>query len=679
MGYTTKLAAALDHARNGYAVFPLIPNEKKPAIKNWQNLATTNEAQIESWWQAQPNANIGITTGSLLVVDIDPRNGGGIEFAALSQYEDFPKTVSTRTQGGGAHVIYALPPHTIIGGGANKLAPGVDIKSYGGFICAPGSTIDGRPYEWSAGHFDGRKPALAPEWLIERCKAPKAKTETAGERVVVEDDTATTLARDWLVQSSPLAVLGELNDTAFKVAARLFDYGLEKPSVLELMRWWGEHKCTPAWDDRLATATLDHIATGAATYRSNAIGARHPDASGFEPVEIAPRVIETASIAQPKAEKFYAIRADEGARQALQDPAQPLIDGLYYEESMGVLIGKPGGGKTFMCLDKAYHVAKGVPWHGRAVKQGAVVYLAAEAGRMILRRLAALEAHYGPLNDTPLFVIPCPADFAHGTGDADAVIALIRNVEQRCGQKVRWLIVDTLSRVVAGGDENSSKDMGAAIATIDRIRHAVKCAALIVHHPGKDEAKGSRGWSGVLGATDSELTISNHTLNNTKQRDTEEFQPIKFKLKPILLGNDPNGKAITSCFVEIVAPGGPDEPLDVSPILAEMSEMIEAGLKDAHPKDSVYERKFGVDFVVLCYEKGDPSSVPPRTTITTRLTALTESGWLKKGLRGQWLIKRRNMTENDGTPSGERMTDEDGAISPSSVIQPTSSVTGLLE
>jgi hypothetical protein len=33
-----------------------------------------------------------------------------------------------------AHVIYALPPHTHVKGGTNKLGKGGDLKSYGGYI-----------------------------------------------------------------------------------------------------------------------------------------------------------------------------------------------------------------------------------------------------------------------------------------------------------------------------------------------------------------------------------------------------------------------------------------------------------------------------------------------------------------------------------------------------------------
>jgi Bifunctional DNA primase/polymerase, N-terminal len=74
--YTSKLEAALDHAAHGFAVFPLRTNGKSPRFEGWQDAATSDPVQIRRWWLQWPQANIGILTTSLLVVDIDPRNDG---------------------------------------------------------------------------------------------------------------------------------------------------------------------------------------------------------------------------------------------------------------------------------------------------------------------------------------------------------------------------------------------------------------------------------------------------------------------------------------------------------------------------------------------------------------------------------------------------------------------------
>src|SRR5262245_24307349 len=102
---SSKLTAALDHARRGFRVLPLQPNSKAPAITDWPNRATTDEAQIFEWWREWPDANIGLTLDTWLVVDVDPKNGGDETISGLLMLHDesFPPTVGQRTQSGGMH------------------------------------------------------------------------------------------------------------------------------------------------------------------------------------------------------------------------------------------------------------------------------------------------------------------------------------------------------------------------------------------------------------------------------------------------------------------------------------------------------------------------------------------------------------------------------------------------
>ena len=74
--YPSKREAALDLARRGIPVFPLKPNEKTPAIINWQELATTDPERIKKCWSEDPKRNIGIPTDGFVVVDIRPPQWG---------------------------------------------------------------------------------------------------------------------------------------------------------------------------------------------------------------------------------------------------------------------------------------------------------------------------------------------------------------------------------------------------------------------------------------------------------------------------------------------------------------------------------------------------------------------------------------------------------------------------
>jgi RecA-family ATPase len=70
------------------------------------------------------------------------------------------------------------------------------------------------------------------------------------------------------------------------------------------------------------------------------------------------------------------------------------------------------------------------------------------------------------------------------------------------------IVLDTLSRVIAGGNENAPDDMGQLIGNCDRIRAEARAHVMLVHHTGKDEARGARGHSSLRAATDTEIEVS---------------------------------------------------------------------------------------------------------------------------------------------------------------------------
>ena len=106
---------------------------------------------------------------------------------------------------------------------------------------------------------------------------------------------------------------------------------------------------------------------------------------------------------------------------------------------------------------------------------------------------------------------------------------------------------------MAGGDENGPTDMTAFIANLDSLRDATGSHIMIVHHSGKDTAKGARGHSSLRAATDTEIELevdgSIRTATATKQRDLEPKDPIVFHLKVHELGRDEDGDAVTTCTI----------------------------------------------------------------------------------------------------------------------------------
>jgi AAA domain len=209
-------------------------------------------------------------------------------------------------------------------------------------------------------------------------------------------------------------------------------------------------------------------------------------------------------------------------------------------------------------LDLALHVAAGFDWFGRKVEQGAVVYVAAEAGRAILNRVAAWRIAHGlDRKDIPFAAVTSPIDLCHAAaGDVDRLIATI----QGAGLGPPALLnIDTLSRTLAGGSENAPDDMGALVRSVDSLRDELRCHVQLIHHSGKDQSRGSRGHSLLRCAVDTEIeTARDHitgtsTATVTKQRDGPTTGQIAFRLRQIVLGMNQDGQPVTSCVLDALA------------------------------------------------------------------------------------------------------------------------------
>lgn len=235
-----------------------------------------------------------------------------------------------------------------------------------------------------------------------------------------------------------------------------------------------------------------------------------------------------------------------------------------------VLWGASGSGKTFTVLDLVCAIVRGMRWAGRRTRRGAVSYVAAE-GHLRDRLDAYLQDNDLQAPDlSGLRVLDSSVNLLDPTAGIDSLLAGLREVVVEAGP-LAIVVIDTLNRVMPGGDENSSEDMGAVIAAAKLIEREFDCVVLFVHHSGKDEAKGSRGHSSLKGATDAEISVKRdgdvRTVTAEKVRDGVDGEVLMtFRLRPVDLGPmseaDPEAgpeERRTSCVVEpieaVQAPG----------------------------------------------------------------------------------------------------------------------------
>jgi hypothetical protein len=168
------IESALEYAKDGWHVFPIRPNDKRPLLGGNGFLdATTNEEQIREWWGQNPKANIGISLdpSGLCVIDIDT-HGNVNGYESLPLLGDLPETLSALTAGGGGHLIFSNggnPPPRKTNLLKDKGGKGIDLLSKGYIVAAP-SVVNGKAYTWDK----IRSPALLPDHVREIAE-PKAE------------------------------------------------------------------------------------------------------------------------------------------------------------------------------------------------------------------------------------------------------------------------------------------------------------------------------------------------------------------------------------------------------------------------------------------------------------------------------------------------------------------------
>jgi len=346
----------------------------------------------------------------------------------------------------------------------------------------------------------------------------------------------------------------------------------------------------------------------------------------------------------PQALKFETL-ADVLAR-GLDDGAKPLVDGLLDQGAMSVLYGASNTGKTFVAMSLAFSVATGAVWAGQKTAAFPVVYIATEGGRGARRRLLALARETGN-SDAPFHLLPTGVDLFRDGADLEPLIAGILE----CGH-VGLVVIDTLSRALAGGDENSSVDMGRMVRNLDRIRGATGAHVMVVHHSGKNAAAGARGHSLLRAATDTEIEIADGGMTVVKQRDMDMNFKRSFTLKPTVLGLDQHGKVSSTCTVVF------DSPSADRPALQEGERDIWAALTSLHDR---FPETAGFS-VSAMLDTGCVNSRRNDETVRSALRRMIKRNLVHSTGHGRWAILNRERAVGGMKKSGRGSFCADGAF-----------------
>lgn len=559
--------------------------DKRPVIATGFKAATLDPAQIRAAFDRPGAELIGVPTGAVsgwVVIDIDIRPDRDGNEWLQENAEKLPPTRTHKTRSGGLHLIFQNPAGVEIRNSASRIAPGVDVRGEGGYVIVPPSP--------GYAVADAIEPAEMPVWLIHACappvreqrppSPPQPPREHGGSRyglAALADECNAVRRASFGQQESTL------NAAGLKIGALVAGGEIEEGAAIAELLAAGRSMSSESGRDAWAPDEIENKvrrAFKAGHARPRKAPERHEEHAPpemepgyWDALGLDPELFRAEEIPPPEDEPetveegiksghllpFFTF-ADASARLDVDD----FVEGLLTVRSMGVIYGESNSGKTFFATDLALHVAASRPWRGREIDGGLVIYLALEGSLGIRNRITAWKEASGLADyDLPFIVVPVSVNLLDPDADAAAVIATVKAVAAQFNVLARLIVIDTLSRAMAGGNENAPEDMTSLIGTGDIIRQQTGACLLWIHHSGKDSARGARGHSSLRAATDTEIEITvdgaTRMARVTKQRDLDGAGEFPFSLKVIELGENRRGKPVTSCVVETVndqAPGG---------------------------------------------------------------------------------------------------------------------------
>jgi hypothetical protein len=519
---------------HGLAVFPLPPNKKAPGHLGIKS-ATRDLAQIGQWWDAEPTSNIGVL--GCLRIDIDPKKGGDVNWAAIVAHYGDPQTLRVRTPSGGQHYYFHAPAN--VGNSPGLLPKGIDVRGAdAGYTVAPPSITVEIPNKQCAGRYDildAMVPiAPCPQWLLDMLTGKEQQID-AGEpeplRADVSDDQLADL-RSALMSPEMLSDWEKWSDTGYALLG-LGDTGRElffeySAAQRELMPdkavyeteevWWRGHKnLTPRSDYRSVFS------------RAQSLGWKNPkslDASrlGFG------GPLPSGVVAAPSPIRKFEVK--NGWEFANAPGIRWRIDKILPQEGVAVIYGPPAVGKSFVIIDLLMAIVRGIPYgHDQyPVEQGACMYVLAEGAAGVKQRLRAYQQDSLLAPESPAVHVISEAPNLFDVSDTQALIDAI------VPTNAKVVVVDTLHASMMGGDENSAKDMGVVLGNCRKMAAAIGGLVILVHHVGKDAERGERGSSSIRGAMETmlELTCEDdgiRTVKISKQKDGDSNISWQFKLE----------------------------------------------------------------------------------------------------------------------------------------------------
>lgn len=506
----------------GLAVFPCYKN-KRPRTKRGFYDSTTDIDQARLYFLNHiiGTGYIGIRTGTasggIVVIDIDVGKDGDIRTASeiidyiKDTYGPLPDTLTVNTPSGGRHLYYNAPQPLKT---ASRFIPGdpvgIDCRADGGYVIGP----DEENY-FTDGEFTIKDCVQIPEWIVKILSKthettslshikytgsipliPEMKQEIAAALNHLDYDN-----RDiWIAQGFALKSL-DSDD-----ARRLWDEWSQKSTKFDAV---DQDKKWDSFDPKNTTISSLFYDAKKSGYNS-------------ETKKIT-TIIESQreESGEMFEKKFKWMNRNDIKKE--RPPISWIVENLIVSNSLSMITGDAGSGKTWASLDMAVAIARGEDWIGLKTIKGPVLVIDEESGdNRLAGRLDKILLGHNDNDDNPTEIYyssMCGADIK-----SEKDLLEIENFI--VDKNIKFCVIDALMDVVLGADENSVKEMMPAFSALRKMSERVNSAFWVIHHNDK-AGKGYRGSSAIKGAVDSMIEIikspecDSFKLKSIKIRDGE--------------------------------------------------------------------------------------------------------------------------------------------------------------
>ena len=500
---------------------------KRPKLSEWrkiQGVILPQDQFDRIWAENATRKNMGVVTGecsdNLLVVDLDTQKTTAAAdwwngLLAVHNNNLPLETVEQRTGGGGRQLLFRAPAGRVVP--TCKTPIGVDIRGHGGFAMLPPSMHEsGNEYAW----LPGQEPwelevAAAPDWLLDAIDAlvkqhgggarspgmgeggsrpsdgPEAQYDGFGQQTDGREETMRDVV--WhavleLYRQSPIqppeAEWPALAGQAWEAYERRADTkayyankrdGLEQEGRGPTLFWQKFQSTMRRWGDEGFTREAKKPPPDP-----------DPDPDRTDGTKNSVQLYERLDVKQIK---------------AMADPKW-LVEKLIIENSLGFIFGAPGTVKTFLALDLSLSFATGrKEWWGRKIEHnGTVIYVSSEGFSDLKFRIMAWEQQRGVNADDASFRLIREGINFTKLEDIQKLLATIEAVVNETKTPVTAVVVDTVSRVLPGVDENLQKDMTVFVRACDLVRQKFNTVVFGLHHTAR--AGNMRGSTVIPAAGD---------------------------------------------------------------------------------------------------------------------------------------------------------------------------------